>query len=189
MKIILQLVLLAFFTSVFAKDYQILVGAEFGQSKDKWADYTGEWEDEFGIRIGAEADKARIYLSYNYIKTEDLAKEVHGRSNTFESHKVVLNFDAKTDKYYKFLRGFVGGHLGALYSEWDLGHDPARANSKDDTRDDTDFIYGAQAGLIIDLLENAYLEAGLRYSLTNAGSDSINPADIMNYYGAVNFKF
>ncbi|PHR54277.1 MAG: hypothetical protein COA44_13750 [Arcobacter sp.] len=185
MKLMLYMITLALFTSVFAQDFQILIGGEFGQTKHKWKDYTGEWENDFGMRLGGETDESRIYLSYNYVEIKDFIPDRNGKDTNFKTHTALLNFDAKTPKYYKVFRGFVGVHVGALYSQWDLGDDPTAGDNKDDTN----FIYGAKAGIIIDLFDSFYLESGLKYSLINASSDSITPSDIINYYGAVNLKF
>lgn len=181
MKLILTVLLLSIFSLASAQDYQVLVGGEFGQSKGEWGDYDGEWENSFGARIGVETEKTRIYLSYNYLEIDDFLFV----NTQYESHTALMNFDAKTDKYYKFFRGFAGIHVGALYSKWDLGVNPTTDSSKDDTN----LVYGGQAGLIIDIVSSIYLETGFKYSFTNASSDSINPADVMNYYGALNFKF
>ena len=173
------LIVLAMFTSALAKETQILIGGEFGQSKQEWKDHTGEWESSFGLRLGAETKDSRIYLSYNYQETKDLLKDLYGVESTFESHILVMNFDAKTNQYYGFFRGFAGINVGAIYSKWTLPTE----------QDSTNLIYGGQAGLIIDLSKNIYLESGFKYSFTNSEDDDINPSNIMNYYGALNFKF
>jgi len=183
MKKILTVILLALLSSgsVYAgSGYQVLVGAQYGQSEGDWDDYTGDWEDSYGLRLGIEDESTRMYLSYEYSKSEDFSFV----NTDFESHVLLANFDAKTDKHYGFLRVFVGGHLGAIYSEWNLAQ---YAPLKDE--DDTDFIGGAQIGLIIDVIDYAYIEAGYRFSLTSASSDSINPGRVQTVYGALNFKF
>jgi len=181
MKKILMFVLLTLVSSVYADSgYKILVGGEFGQAKGNWDDYTGEWEDSFGLRAGVETDRTRIYISYNYTKSEDF----NFVNTDFESHMIVMNFGAKTDKYYGLFRGFVGGHAGVLYSLWNLGEYPPLEDE-----DDVNLVIGGQAGIIIDVIDNAYLEAGYRYSLTDADNDSINPGSIQTYYGAINLKF
>ena len=179
MKYLIYLALLVIATSASAQNTQVFIGGEFGQSKSEWDDHTGEWEATFGLRAGVETDESRIYLSYNYSEIEDLIFD----DTTYESHALVMNFDAKTKKHYGFLRVFAGINIGAIYSEWDLN------NPLTEDQDDINLLYGAQAGLIIDVVDNIYIETGFKYSLTDAKKDEINPANIMNYYGALNFKF
>lgn len=183
MKKILTVMLLALLSSgsVYAgSGYQILIGAQYGQSEGDWNDYTGDWEDSYGLRLGIEDENTRIYISYDYSESEDFSFV----NTDFQSHILLANFDAKTSKYYGFLRVFAGGHLGAIYSEWNLGQ-----YSPLEDEDNTDFIAGAHVGFIIDVIDNAYLEAGYRFSMTSASSDSINPGKIQTVYGALNFKF
>ncbi len=177
MKKIVLLVLLAFVTSASAKNTQVLVGAEFGQSKSSWENYTGKEEDNLGARVGVETEESRIYVSYNYAKTEDFIFT----GIDFETQTLVLNLEAKTKPYYGILRAFVGGHLGAIYSTLKDGVSP--------DEDDTDFIYGAQGGILVDVTNNISLEAAYKYSWTNSSDNSINPDNIGTYYGALNIKF
>ncbi len=181
MKKILLLGLLILSSALYAaSDYKILIGAEYGQSEGSWNSTTGDWEDSLGIRIGAENDESRIFLSYHYQKVEDFDFV----NTDFESQVLNANFEAKTEKYYGFARGFAGAHIGVIYSEWNLGfYTPL------EDEDDLNLIFGAQAGFILDIIDNAYLEAGYRYSVTDADKSTINPASIQTFYGALNFKF
>jgi opacity protein-like surface antigen len=181
MKKIAFFILLSLSTSVCsASDSQILIGGEFTQTQGSWNDYTSEREDSFGLRLGIEDKKTRIYALYSYLKTEDF----NYVNTDFESHRASMNFSAKTKKYYGFIRSFAGMHLGLIYSTWNLGQYVPLEDE-----DDLNLVFGGQGGIIIDVIDNAYLEAGYRYSITNAGTDSINPGTIQTFYGALNFKF
>jgi len=181
MKKMVFFILLTLLTSICsASDTKILLGGEFGQTQGDWNDYTGEREDSFGLRAGVETKETRIYASYNYLKTKDF----NYVNTDFESHIATMNFSAKTKKYYDFIRSFIGVHLGLIYSKWNLGEYVPLED-----KDDINLVLGGQAGIIIDVVENAYLEAGYRYSFTNANTSSINPGSIQVFYGALNFKF
>lgn len=161
-------------------DYQVLIGAEYGQAEGKWNTTTGDWEDLIGIRAGVETDESRIFVSYHYQKLEDFDFV----NTDYETQMLNANFEAKTQKYYGAFRVFAGGHVGVMYSEWSLGYYSPLTDE-----DDFNVMFGAQAGIILDLIDNAYLEAGYRYSLTDADTSSINPASVQSFYGAVNIKF
>jgi len=180
MKNILFIMLLALFSSVYASDYKILAGLEYGQSKGTWNDYTGDLENNFGLRVGTETKETRIFFSYNY----SLVENFNFANTDYTSHIAAMNFEAKTKKYYGFLRAFAGMHLGAIYSTWDLGFYPPLSDE-----DATDFLFGGQTGVIVDVIENIYFEAGYRLSLTTASDSSINPGNIQTFYGALNLKF
>jgi len=180
MKNILLIMLMALFSSTYAADYKILVGGEYGQSESTWKDFTGDLQDNYGLRIGTETKETRIFLSYNYSMVEDF----NFANTDYESHIAAMNFEAKTKKHYGFLRAFAGMHLGAIYSTWNLSTYPPLQDE-----DELDFLFGGQAGVIVDVLENIYLEAGYRISLTTASDSSINAGNIQTFYGAVNLKF
>jgi len=180
MKNILLIMLLALFTSTYASDYKILVGGAYGQSENTWNDFTGDLEDNIGLKIGTETRNSRIYLSYNYSLVEDF----NFANTDYTSHIAAMNFEAKTKKHYGFLRAFAGMHLGAIYSIWNLGFYPPLSDEEE-----VDFLFGGQAGVIIDVVENIYLEAGYRLSLTTASDSSINPGNVQTFYGALNLKF
>lgn len=173
-KVILAVILLLSSSAYAASGYQVLVGAEYGEAKNKSGDTSAEWEEHIGVRVGVENEESRIYGSYSYSETDLVAPY------TYETQTLLLNLEAKTDKHYKFFRIFIGGHLGAIYSKY--------SNTVTD-RDDTDFIYGAQAGILMELGKYLSLETGYKYSFTTAGESSINPDRVQTYYGAVNLKF
>lgn len=173
-KVILSVILLLASSAYAASGYQILVGAEYGEEKYKTDDTSSEWEEHIGVRVGVENEESRIYGSYSYSESDLVAPM------TYETQTLLLNLEAKTNKHYKFFRIFVGGHLGALYSKY--------SDTVADL-DDTDFIYGAQAGVLMELGKHFSLETGYKYSFTSADDSSINPDRIQAYYGAVNLKF
>lgn len=174
-KIIATIIVLVTVSTAQASNYQIMAGAEFGQSEGEWNDYSGDWEDNIGGRVGVETKESRIYVSYNSVDTE-----IDTSSVSFKSQTLVLNLEAKTRPNLKILSVFVGGHIGAIYSETDTPWF---------TKDETNLIFGAQAGVLIDIIDNLNLEVGYKYSFTNANNNSANPDNIQTYYGAINLKF
>jgi len=176
-KIIISMAVLAAMTTAQALNYDVMAGFEFGQAKASSDEVSleEEWQDSFGGRVGVETKESRIYGSYHYIDSD-----IDNSGVTYETHVLSLNLEAKTKAYYKILRAFVGGHIGAIYSD---------LQTPLVEQDDTDLIYGAQAGILVDITENIYLETGYRHSWTNAGDDSVNPDTVQSYYGAINLKF
>ncbi len=170
MKKIVLLALLASLSSVYAASGEkILIGAEYGVAKGKKDKYYSHSIDNIGLRAGIENKKTRIYGSYNYINDDKAASDP-------ETHILVLNLEAKTEKYYNFFRAFAGFHVGAIYT------DVA-------TEDETDALGGVQAGGLMELTDAITLEAGVKYSWTTSDRNSINVIALGSAYGAVNFKF
>jgi opacity protein-like surface antigen len=173
--IIATLMALTTLTAAQASDYSIMAGMEVGQSKGEWNNYSRDSENNIGGRIGIETKESRIYASYNSIDTE-----LEASSSSVKSQTLVLNLETKTRPTLKIFRAFVGGHIGAIYSEIDTPWY---------IKDEANLIYGAQIGILMDIVDNLGLEAGYKYSFTNANNDSPNPENIQTYYGAINLKF
>lgn len=174
---VLIVAILLILTNVQASDHQIIGGVEFGQSKSEWDGFTGDRDNSIGARLGVETKESRIYVSYNNIDTDT---DIDSKSINFEGHTLALNLEAIAKPYLKILRVFVGGHMGAIHSELDTPWY---------TSDETNFIYGAQTGVLIDIMDNSNLEIGYKYSWTTADEDTSNPENIQTCYTAINLKF
>ena len=104
---------------------------------------------EFGLKIGAQNEEWRTTLSGNFF-----TKEGH------KYQKVMLEFDRfvwtslyKTDSIV--FKPYLGGHIG-----WMKYTDNFSLN-------DNGMVYGGQAGLAWNVLNEVDFDLGYRYSLTN----------------------
>jgi hypothetical protein len=145
-------------TSVMASEYSIFVGAE-GVSLKSEADSGAEsdYENGFGLRGGVIGENSRVFVSYQNVDEVDFVSvSLEGMSDPYE--------------WFSWLstRAFLGFHGGMTSFD-----------------DNTNELYGAQAGMMMTIPLDISFEAGYRYSLSEI--DGID--NFKGFYGAANFQF
>jgi opacity protein-like surface antigen len=181
-KIVLAGLLLA--SGLMAEDRKVFVGAEIGKFKGSYSNSTSEWSGDsksaFGIKAGVVGKQDRIYLSYI-----DVAKYEYVPLNRTEDCKAfLLNLEAMTEPY-KLTNSiapqiFAGGHAGMV---------KVNATSGTATATEEDWLYGAQAGILLNLTNNISIEAGYRYSWSSLAVSGVHLDSVNGYYGGLNFSF
>ncbi len=145
---LLAIALLAGTMSV-AEERKLFVGVEFGKTEGSYSYGSTEWDgndqNSWGIKIGGVGQNDRIYVTYL-----DVNKYKDSSYNSSEKYKALFaNFEAMTSPY-KIVEGvepqlFVGGHFGMAKVDVTLGSL---------SEDDQDFIYGVQAGVLFNVVNN-----------------------------------
>jgi len=138
-------------SAVCAEDAQGFVGVEVGQGYVKGDTYTEARHEGdavmYGLRIGAQSNEWRTTFVFNYFNSDSDDQNVE---------KGMLSLD------YFFLYGsqmqmefrpFIGMNLGY-------------ANYESTGIDSSDFIYGAQTGIVVNLTDQLDLDLSYRYSLS-----------------------
>ncbi|MDF1881634.1 outer membrane beta-barrel protein [Sulfurimonas sp. MAG313] len=175
-KILLTLAALALASSLQAQEYESMLGFELAQTRGYVSNTNYRWSNSFGARVGAETGLSRVYVNYNYIDADSSVS-----TGTYAIQTLELNIEAKTRPYFDRLRGFAGGHVGAVYSR-------IKVPIRNFDQDDFDLIYGVQGGMIVEFTDNLYLEIGYKYSWTQSKEYDVNFERLESVYGAFNFK-
>ena len=107
---------------------------------------------EYGLRFGAQSDEWRATFAFDYFDSSS------DDQNVEKGLLMVDYFFFSSDSAYN-LRPFIGGNVGLI-------------NYESTGVDETDFIYGGQAGIIVGIGESVDLDLSYRYSLS--GSARVN---------------
>jgi len=163
MKKIVLVMLLTMMTSLSAAGFDVMLGAHIGGASSEAADgSSGDFESNFGLKLGFVEENSRFYVSYDNIDGD--------------GHAALLNVEGKSSQYYGFIRGMIGAHAGALIT--------------DVVDTETNLMYGAQVGAIFDLFDSLSLDIVYRYSVTDSdGSLTDGPDNLQTVYGGLNLKF
>jgi len=150
-KIIIACVYMAMGSSVYASDAQGFVGVEIGAASVKGDTYVEPRHEgdavEFGLRIGAQSDEWRTTFGFDYFDSSSDDQNV-------ERGMLTLDYFFLNGTQYKMeYRPFIGMNIGY-------------ANYESTTIDDSDFIYGAQAGVVVNLIDQIDIDLSYRYSLS-----------------------
>ena len=138
-------------SSVYAEDAQGFIGVEVGKGFVKGDTYTEARHKgdavEYGLRIGAQSNEWRTTFTFDYFNSDSDDQNVE---------KGMLSLD------YFFLNGsdmqmefkpFIGMNIGY-------------ANYESTGIDSSDFIYGAQTGIVVNMTDQIDLDLSYRYSLS-----------------------
>jgi len=107
---------------------------------------------EYGIRFGSQSEDWRATFAFDHFDSSS------DNQNVEKGFLMVDYFLFSSQKQYN-IRPFLGANIGLINYESTLV-------------DETDFVYGGQAGVIIGLGENIDLDLSYRYSLS--GSTYVN---------------
>ncbi|WP_462383642.1 hypothetical protein [Pseudomonas sp. Marseille-QA0892] len=141
-------------------------------------------DTSYGIRAGQTVDNGRYYGTYEYLSGSNNGYKLR-QQNLYGSYDVVYpvnNYGTKV---------FGGGSLGLTKLE---------SNRSGISRDsDIGYLIGAQVGVLQQVAENAEVEAGYRYTRSNAstemsqhGGEKLGSLDLHSteqLYLGVNYKF
>jgi len=120
-------------------------------------DFVGDYDVEFGIRIGAQNDEWRTTFIFDYYDSSD---------NDQNIEKGYLTLDYFLFSNGSALKPYIGVNVGY-------------ANYESTFVDDSGFLYGGQAGIVIDVAEMINLDLSYRYSLSDA--------DALDHIGSIVF--
>jgi len=123
------------------------------------ADFTGDYEVEYGVRVGAEKDQWRTTLIYDYYDNSQ------DDQNVEQGYLTVDYYILEKESAF---RPYIGLNVGY-------------GNYESTFVDDSGFLYGAQAGIVLEVAEKMNFDLGYRYSLSNAES--------FDHIGSVVFSF
>jgi opacity protein-like surface antigen len=110
---------------------------------------------QFGLRLGAENDKYRTMLLYTYYDDSD--REQNIQTGMLSVDYFIWNTDVQGMK----LKPFIGINTGYMNYESNDPYDQLN------NIDESDFFYGGQAGLILNIGEVFEVDLSYRYSLSN----------------------
>jgi len=140
----------------FEVGYAEVQGDRFGEQ-----DFVGDYDIEFGIRIGAQRDQWRTTFIFDYYDSAD---------NDQNIEKGYLTVDYFILEEESIIRPYIGLNVGY-------------ANYESTFIEDSGFLYGAQAGIVLNVAKKVNFDLGYRYSLSNADAlDHIGSAILgVNY--------
>jgi hypothetical protein len=141
-------------------------------------------DTSYGLRAGQTIDNGRYYATYEYMSGSNNGYKLR-QQNLYGSYDYVYPVNNYGTKL------FGGGSLGLTKLE---------QNSSGFSRDsDIGYLIGAQVGVIQQVADNAEVEAGYRYTRSNAsteisehGGDKLGSLDLHSteqLYLGVNYKF
>jgi opacity protein-like surface antigen len=110
--------------------------------------FNGDDDVEFGFRIGAQNDEWRTTFIFDYYDSSD---------NDQNIEKGYLTLDYLLLEKESTVRPYIGLNIGY-------------ANYESSYVDDSGFLYGAQAGIILDVADVISLDLGYRYTLSDANA-------------------
>jgi len=102
---------------------------------------------EFGLRIGAQSDAWRSMLLLNYFD--------EGDQNTEKLQLTVDYFFLNSTEEQNYFKPYLGVNAGYM-------------NYESTGVDESGFLYGAQAGFVVEVMESIDIDLGYRYSLSTA---------------------
>ena len=113
----------------------------------------------YGLRFGAENDKYRTMLLYDYYDNTDEDQNLQLGLISIDYYVVSEDMASMT------IKPFVGINVGYMRYESTLV-------------DDSDFVYGGQAGVVASISDSIDIDLSYRYSLTWE-------TEVMDHFGAV----
>ncbi len=108
--------------------------------------FVGDYDVEFGIKIGAQRDQWRTAFIFDYYDSADNDQNVE---------KGYLTIDYFVLEKESAVRPYIGLNVGY-------------ASYESTFVEDSGFLYGAQAGIVLGIAEMVNLDLGYRYSLSDA---------------------
>ena len=102
---------------------------------------------EFGLRIGAQLDQWRSMLLLNYFD--------EGDQNTEKLQVSVDYFFLNSTEEQTYFKPYLGVNAGYM-------------NYESTGVDESGFLYGAQAGFVVEVMEHIDVDLSYRYSLSTA---------------------
>jgi len=118
-----------------------------------------------GIRLGAQNDEWRTTVGLNYFDAEGRnVEKLYGSIDYF-----FLKTEVSESLVFKPFLGFTVGY----------------ANYESSEVDSDGFIYGGQAGVLIDVFDNVSFDVGYRYTLSNASVFDHN----QDIYFGLNYQY
>ncbi len=167
-KIAIALLCTALGSSLYARDIsqsEKFLGLEVAQTElqaDRFdaPDYDGD-AVEFGFRIGAQTNTWRTMFVFDYYDSSDDDQNV-------EKGYLMADYFFLQDQLegQNRFRPFIGLNVGYMnYESTDV--------------EENGFLYGAQAGFVINVMETIDLDLSYRYSLSNA--------DALDHMGSIVF--
>jgi len=167
-KIVIVLLCTALGSSLYARDIsqsEKFLGLEVAKTElqaDRFGepDYDGD-AVEFGFRIGAQTNTWRTMFVFDYYDSSDDDQNV-------EKGYLMLDYFFLQDesKEKSAFRPFLGVNVGYMNYESTLV-------------EESGFLYGAQAGFVVGVMETVDLDLSYRYSLSNA--------DALDHMGSIVF--
>jgi hypothetical protein len=119
--------------------------------------FVGDYDVEFGFRIGAQNDQWRTTFIFDYYDSSD---------NDQNIEKGYLTLDYFVLEKESALRPYIGVHVG--YGNYESSY-----------VEDSGILYGAQAGIVLEVAEMINMDIGYRYSLSDI--------DTLDHIGSVVF--
>jgi len=139
-------------TSLYARDISSgdkFIGLEVGATEVQGDTARGDESGvEFGIRAGAQTEKWRSMILLNYFDKND--------QNTEKLMITVDYFPLDTTSEQSYFKPYLGVNAG--YMNYEVSG----------TSDVDGFLYGAQAGFVVEVMETIDMDIGYRYSLSSA---------------------
>jgi len=126
---------------VSATEVQGDTGGIFGELDHK------ETGVEYGLRVGAQLDEWRSMLLLNYFD--------EGDQNTEKLMVSVDYFFLNSTEEQSYFKPYLGVNAGYM-------------NYESTGIDESGFLYGAQAGFVVEVMESIDIDLGYRYSLSSA---------------------
>ena len=137
------------------------VQGDVGYMKDDMVvikpNFTGDYDVEFGFKIGAQNNEWRTTFVFDYYDSTDNDQNIEKGYLTLDYF--LLNNESTFQPY-------IGLNIGY-------------ANYESSYVDDSGILYGAQAGIVLDIAEMVNVDIGYRYSLSDA--------DALDHIGSVLF--
>ncbi len=119
--------------------------------------YTGDYDIEFGLRIGAEKDEWRTTLLFDYYDSADNDQNVE---------KALMTLDYYLLNNESIFKPYIGVNIGY-------------GNYESTLVEDSGLLYGGQAGIVINAAEMINLDVSYRHSLSGT--------DVFDHIGGVTF--
>jgi opacity protein-like surface antigen len=107
--------------------------------------YKDDSDMKYGLRLGAQNDKWKTTLMFNYYDNSDTSQNV-------EEYVVAIDYFL-ADKSSQ-IRPYIGANIGYANYESDL------------IEDEGGVIYGGQLGVVVDVAEHFNVDLSYRYSIT-----------------------
>ncbi|KYJ86334.1 outer membrane beta-barrel protein [Sulfurovum riftiae] len=120
-------------------------------------DFKGDNDVEFGVKIGAQNDQWRTTFIFDYYDSSD---------NDQNIEKGYLTLDYFVLEKESTVRPYIGVNVGY-------------ANYESSYVDDSGFLYGGQAGIVLEAGEMINIDLGYRYTLSDA--------DALDHIGSIVF--
>jgi opacity protein-like surface antigen len=109
-------------------------------------DFVGDYDVEFGVRIGAQNGQWRTMFIFDYYDSSD------NDQNVEQGYLALDYFVFENESKFK---PYIGVNIGY-------------ANYESTYVDDSGFLYGGQAGILFGVTETIDMDISYRYSLSDA---------------------